>query len=362
MSLSANQHTVEILIRCDGSPRLGLGHVVRCLALACELRNTFGLQPGFAMRHKGVAETLVEQASFPAFIQPDHIEEAQWIDSLVKDHSPKGLILDIRTQLAASAVQCWRASGVTVAVIDDPSDRRQTADLAFYPPVPQISKVDWSRFTGQVFIGWDYLLLRREFSIRRDPPQNRMPSVLITMGGSDPGGLTLLALKALCQVNEPFRARVVLGRAFLHDQALAQLRSGLPDHFEFLRDVSDMPSLMADSDLAIAAFGGTAYELAALNIPAVLLGLTEDHARSAEALADAGMAISLGDYHHLSETRLAAVVDNLLANPDQRRAMRDACSVVDGKGAKRIAGRFVDALAGPKQPAPTSRPHQQEEP
>lgn len=345
MGIPAPRNRPEIFIRCDGSPQLGLGHVVRCLALACELRDTYGMHPGFAMMGRGVAEDLVGREQFPVFIKPDTLEEGEWIDSLLNEHRPKGLILDIRTQLPATELHRWRDEGITVAVIDDPGDRRQAADLAFYPPVPQMAKADWSRFTGRAFIGWDYLLLRREFSVERPQPQNPVPSILVTMGGSDPGGLTLLALKALSHVTEPFRARVVLGRAFLHDQALEELRPGLPDKFEFLRDVSDMPTLMADSDLAVAAFGGTAYELAALNIPAVLLGLTEDHATSARALADAGMAVSLGDYRGVPQTRLAEAVTELLATPSLRQAMRKACSIVDGKGAQRIAERMTNALA-----------------
>jgi spore coat polysaccharide biosynthesis protein SpsF len=349
MGIPTTQNHLQILIRCDGSPQLGLGHIVRCLALACELRDTYGVQPGFAIIGTGVAEALVEQENFPVFTKPDNIEEAQWIYTLVEKHSFNGLILDIRTTLPASALSRWRNDGLTVAVIDDPSDRRQAADLAFYPPVPQMTKADWSRFTGQAFIGWDYLLLRREFSIRREPPQNPIPSILVTMGGSDPGGLTLLALKALCQVKEPFYARVVLGRAFLHDQALEQLRPSLPDKFEFLRDVSDMPSLMAGTDLAVAAFGGTAYELAALNVPAVLLGLTQDHAHSAGALADAGMAVSLGDYRQLSENHVAEAVTQLLSAPGLRKKMQEACELVDGKGVQRITLQIIDSLRSQKQ-------------
>jgi len=165
----------------------------------------------------------------------------------------------------------------------------------------------------------------------------------------------------LCLVKESFRVRVVLGRAFLHDQPLEKLRHSLPDHFEFLRDVTDMPSLIAGSDLAVAAFGGTAYELAALNIPAVLLGLTPDHAMSAKALAESGMAISLGDYRHVSQNCLAEIVEALLINPERRRAMHNACSVVDGKGAQRIAGQIVNALKRPKPKAPIFMTKQLEE-
>jgi spore coat polysaccharide biosynthesis protein SpsF len=349
MCISTSKNNLEILIRCDGSPQLGLGHVVRCLALASELRDFHGIHPGFAMMGKGVAKALVEQEKFPVFIKPDDFEEAQWIDSLLQDHTPKGLVLDIRTQLPASALHSWRNTGITVAVIDDPSDRRQAADLAFYPPVPQITKADWSQFTGQAFIGWDYLLLRREFSIKRESPQNPIPSILVTMGGSDPGGLTLLALKALCQVKDPFHAQVILGRAFLHDQALEQLRPSLPAHFKFLRDVTDMPTLMAGTDLAIASFGSTAYELAAIGVPALHLCLTEDHAISAAAFDSINIAVNLGVYTEISTRDLTEKIRALLHDRQKRLAMSfKSRETVDGQGAQRIAKILVTRVIGEK--------------
>ena len=41
----------------------------------------------------------------------------------------------------------------------------------------------------------------------------------------------------------------------------------------------------ASADLAVASFGVTAYELAAVGVPAVYLCLTDDHAESAEAFS-----------------------------------------------------------------------------
>lgn len=344
MGILPPQNNLEILIRCDGSAQLGLGHIVRCLALACELRDTHGTQIGFATMRSDVAEALITQENFPIFVKPNDFEEAHWIDSLIQDHTPKGIILDIRTQLAASALHRWRDNGITVAVIDDPSNRRQAADLAFYPPVPQMAKADWSQFTGQAFIGWDYILLRKEFSTARQRPNNPVPVLLVTMGGSDPGGLTLLALKALQQIQEPFRAKVVLGRSFLHNEALDQIGTTMKENVIFLRDVADMASLMSECNFAIAAYGGTAFELAALRVPAILLGLTPDHARSAEALDQAGMAISLGYHKNISVGKVANTVNSLLNDNNLQLHISSLCTSLDGLGAQRIAGIIANRL------------------
>ena len=96
---------------------------------------------------------------------------------------------------------------------------------------------------------------------------------------------------------------------------------------------------------ALCAFGVTAYELAACGVPAIYLGLTDDHARSATAFADAGMGISLGVASHVSDTDIAATVQWLLHKPGARREMRGCgLSLMDGQGAARIAADLSQAL------------------
>jgi spore coat polysaccharide biosynthesis protein SpsF len=332
-----NQQGTEVLIRCDGSAGLGLGHIMRCLALAMTLWENHTVIPTFALLDDGVGRNIVTQHGFSCLIKPAPLEEGAWIESLLQTRSFKTIILDIRTNLPASHLNRWRAAGIVVAIIDDPSNRRQAADLTFYPPVPQLAGADWREFTGKAYIGWDYILLRKEFRTAKPRPHNPTPLLLVTMGGSDPGGLTFLALEALRQVHEPFHAKVVLGRAFLHGEQLARMQSGLPGHIEFLYDVDYMSALMAECDLAIAAFGGTAYELAALNVPSILLGLTPDHARSAEALEKAGMAVSLGYYQKVKARDLAVAIAFFLNNPHMNACMSAACCALDGSGTERVA-------------------------
>ena len=165
------------------------------------------------------------------------------------------------------------------------------------------------------------------------------------MGASDPAGLSLRALRALEAVDRQLQVRLILGRAFAHRAALEKLLPDLRQPLEIVKDVTDMPAALADTDLAVASFGVTAWELASLGVPAVLLGLSFDHARSAEALHRAGMARSLGEHTAVSDTALTTAIADLLADPTARRAMRSACAPMDGLGAERIASRLVKSLA-----------------
>jgi spore coat polysaccharide biosynthesis protein SpsF len=167
------------------------------------------------------------------------------------------------------------------------------------------------------------------------------------MGGGDPAGLTLKAVRALEQLALDFEPRLVLGGAFSCRPALDDLLARASRSYTVLEDVSEMAPVMQQATLAMASFGVTAYELAALGIPAIHLCLTDDHALSATALADAQMAISLGHHERVSEQKLAASVADLLANAEQRAQFSCAGRKhLDGCGAARIAAMLVGWVQG----------------
>jgi spore coat polysaccharide biosynthesis protein SpsF len=205
--------------------------------------------------------------------------------------------------------------------------------------------MSWDGFTGDLLAGWDWIPLRPEFCQKLPTPSNKTPQIVITMGGSDPAGLSLLALKALERLDFPLAVRLITGRSFSHGQQLANLFQNLHIPVSILEDVKDMPGAVVDADLVIASFGVTAYELAALGVPMVLLSITDDHARSASALQQAGMALSLGHYSAITETTFADSIRKLANDVSLLNRMRVAGNLIDGKGADRIAGKINEALS-----------------
>lgn len=339
----ATDRSFKVLIRCDGDARIGLGHVVRCLALADELREKHGCGVSFALASGEPGLALVREAGFPLAPTPVWEDEAVWLDGLIARQHPDILVLDVRSDLPPERVRDWRRSGVLVVAIDDPSERRREVDLAFYPPVPQVHEHDWTGFAGELHVGWEWVVLRRAFATASAAAGHIPPRLLLTMGGSDPMGLTLQALRELDSLEEEFETTVVVGPAFSHNADLECFLAAACRLYRVERSVRDMAALMRQADLAVASFGVTAYELAAVGVPAVYLCLTPDHARSATAFVDAGIAQNCGMYKTCVAGSLAAAVSGLLQAPNRRRAMgQRARTLVDGLGAGRIADILVD--------------------
>jgi spore coat polysaccharide biosynthesis protein SpsF len=275
----------------------------------------------------------------------DYDRYEEWLAAAVQSVKPQVIILDIRDGLSRSVLQAWRRSGIVVVTIDDPSERRLDTDMAFYPPIPQVGKMDWAGFTGKLYAGWEWVILRPEFALAPVAgPRSNKPQVLITMGGSDPAGLTLKVLEVIDDIEGQFDTNVVIGSGFVWTLELEAFLKRALKEYKVLRNVSNMAEVMANSDLAIASFGVTAYELAAMGVPALYLCLTDDHAESATAFVQAGLAISFGTYTAVDFTgsfkqKLETIIlDQKTLNEMANKGSR----LVDGLGVKRIAKIIFD--------------------
>jgi spore coat polysaccharide biosynthesis protein SpsF len=344
----ATDNTFKVLIRCDGDNRVGMGHVVRCLALADEFRNTCGYGVTFAVASGAPAIAKIEAAGFPIATKPSAQDEAVWLGDLLASQRAHILLLDVRTDLSPDHVRRWRRQGILVAVVDDPHERRCAADLAFYPPVPQVEELDWQSFSGHLHVGWEWVLLRPQFhtlrkGMCRTIKQPDQPvRVLVSMGGSDPRGMTLKALQSLQRVPGDFGIDVVLGAGFEGESAVLDEIARSQRDIAVHRDVQDMAALMANASLAVASFGMTAYELAALGVPALYLCLTPDHLRSAELFVSQNMARSVPEYAGDWQPPLVENVRQMLEDPSRLAEMRTASlAKVDGLGVPRT----VQAIA-----------------
>lgn len=340
------------LIRCDGGGKFGYGHVKRMVALARALRDCESIGVLFALNGTPDAALPIRRAGFEAVMIDGHDDLA----ALIRKQTPDLLLLDGREGPGRGELEQLRRDIPIVAVIDDGSDTRLAADFAYYPPVPQAKALDWTGARTVPRIGWEWSLLGLNPHLTPVHAMSARPTLLVAMGGSDPMGLTLRAAQALMPLDPMFRIRFVIGAGMADGAKVAAHVVSLKDNYETVEGADDLATEYASADLALCAFGVTAYELAAFGVPAIYLGLTEDHARSASAFEAAGMGRSLGVASQVRDDDILAAVKALMGDAGRRREMRNAgFSILDGNGAARIAADLAAALKEEKLPVRASR-------
>ncbi len=344
------------LIRCDGGPGLGLGHVRRCLAVAERLRDEQGAMVQLAVARDDAAAALFEARDFRVH-RPPRADiaadsrlpagaEAAWLRDLAAASGSQAVLLDIRSALTASHVESLRGAGRVVAILDDPAPRRLAADLAFYPPAPAGpgEGLHWQGFRGMLHAGWDWMPLGRTFAAPRPDPDApcRSGRILLSLGGADPESLAPLALAALRAIPGLQALDLVAGPAVPW-----AAESGQPgdDRIRILAGLTDLAPPLDGAALAVLGFGVTAYEAAARGRAAILLCRSDADMETAGCFAAAGIAETVDlrrpDWPDLAASHATA----LLADPARLMAMgRRAAGLVDAGGAGRIASAIALAV------------------
>ncbi len=339
---------MRVLIRADGGADLGMGHLVRCAALAGALRAA-GVEVAFLTRARGEGSTYLgrlgletrsldlEQSGSPADVA-GCLDATKGAEVLVVDHyrwTPEGF------GRFRDEAEC------ALAAVDDLGDRDlSAADLIVNQnAAPGAGLYDCGP-ERTCLLGPSYALLRPEIVSRREAgrPPNNPPRVLLTMGGADRPGGTEWALDALEAAASRFEIALVIGganrrRAALEDRAARATR---PVTVHVGLSASDMADLMTACDLAVTATGSTVWELCCLGVPIVGVVIADNQRLVAETMARSGAGRSLGRAPGLEPAVLAGAVDELLSRPADRAEMSArGRGLVDGRGAERTASEII---------------------
>jgi UDP-2,4-diacetamido-2,4,6-trideoxy-beta-L-altropyranose hydrolase len=334
-----------ILFRANGGPQIGMGHLMRCLALAQTWQDQGG-QGHFALGQitPGLERWLHEErfeVHHLATAQLGGIRDAGETAMLARQIEAAWVVVD-GYHFDGAYQQALKRAGLRLLVVDDYGHAgRYYADLV----LNQNTYADTSLYPDRepysaLLLGTQYALLRREFWPWRGWQREVAPvasKVLVTLGGADPANVTLRVIEGLQQTNlERLETVVVVGNSNPYWEMLqtSAQKAGLAIRLE--RNAANMPELMAWADVAVSAGGSTCLELAFLGVPAVVLVSAENQVRAAEGLAQAGMALNLGWFHQVPELTIGRSVTELVNSGERRRRMsRSGRGLVDGNGAHR---------------------------
>jgi UDP-2,4-diacetamido-2,4,6-trideoxy-beta-L-altropyranose hydrolase len=330
-----------VLFRCDGGPELGIGHVMRCRALAAAFRDQ-GWSSAFAMSQAsaqlfGGDDTVVVADGVAGAAATRAAMIARNAGCLVVDHY--GLDAEFERQAANT--------GALVLAVDDLANRAHDCDLLVDSnPVRTASNyAEHTTERTQLLLGARYALLRPEFAeLRRttdDTVRLTPRRLLAAPGGADPGNISSLLLDTVPQLRAAgLDMTLIVGNANPRQADL--VARGRAIGAEVVCDPRNAVALMAAADIAISGAGTTCLEFACLGIPTVALILADNQRAVAKALSDAGAARVLDAASRLESDQLAdAVIALASAHAARGRMSAAGQALIDGKGATRVAGEAV---------------------
>lgn len=324
---------LTVAFRCDASKTMGIGHVMRCLTLAQELR-AHGAEIIFICSAETVRSVkLLTDYSYKT-VPEDY---APMVDWLVIDH------------YALSADDYERAARLwakKILVIDDLANRSHDCDI-LVDMTHGRNETDYKYLVPSscvVLTGAQYALLRPEFlalrsTLNRDFHDARR--VLVSFGGMNPKGATELALNMLARyVHRELEIDVVIGSnaqgldevKALIEQMKADQRHKVTLHI----DTNDIASLMAKAHLCIGAGGTTSWERCCLGLPAIVIELADNQSNISNKLREVGAIVNVGPIEGLNGS-LEKFFSGLISNVNALHQMSViAANICDGGGVDRV--------------------------
>lgn len=334
--------TPTLLLRADGGPGIGGGHVMRCLALAQAWSEAGGRAVFCAALLAPALQQRLADEGFGCLavgVAPGSSADAAATLAAAKSLDARAVVID-GYQFPTDFHQRLHDAGLKLAAVDDNGEIGRYVDDLVVNQNRHASPALYPRRAAhtRLLLGTEYALLRREFRGWQGPPRTFPASarrLLVTLGAADPQNVTAEVIGAIGRT--PAREAeivVVVGGSNPHAEAIGARAAELP-HCRLVSDPGvEMAGLMAAADLAISAGGSTMWELACLGVPFIPVVIADNQRQAAAAMASDGYP-AIGASAVARE--LPAAVAGLAADPVLREALsRRGRQLVDGHGAERV--------------------------
>lgn len=335
----------RVVLRCDARSETGLGHMVRCLAVADAAQAAgWSVVLAGSIEPSSLVDRLLSQAGLEA------VPLAGGSHDLVKFAALHGA--DVchvdHYDMAPSLRKQLTDLGVLLSNVEDGEYGRRPADFAIDATLGAESQDRPADGSAVQLRGLEFALFRqsvlrarRAREVRGGPSSAQGTGVLVVMGGSDPTG-------ALGPVTDHLLSSAKAGMGtcltVIDPSAVARTEANV-DGFVVRRvpPVVDLPGLAATADLVVTAAGTTVWELVALGVPLAVVRVVENQAVGYDSVVESGFAIGLGSPEALvGKAELAAALTRRTTSSTTLESPRL------GRGAERLVDIWTKALRSPR--------------
>jgi UDP-2,4-diacetamido-2,4,6-trideoxy-beta-L-altropyranose hydrolase len=317
---------VQVFFRVDGDSQIGLGHLVRCIALAQMLKDEFKI----TFVCKTIPETIVNEIKQLGFNLSIIKSEGEFISSLL----PATIVVIDHYSLDSDYQKNIKNVGCKLVCIDDLHDKVFFADLIINH-APGITPAHYNAQTyTQYALGLDYALLRSPFlRIKQNEKPDIIKTVFVCFGGADSKNITQVVIDILKQDPRVEKVNVVLGSAY---QYLSNLKEAVSNNNKFKLHYAigpdEMADLIADAQLAIVPSSGILQEVLAVGNKVISGMYVENQKWFFENYKALGVFESADDF---AEESIKKAIDKCYENTDKQTSR-----LIDGKSGDRLLKYF----------------------
>jgi len=323
----------RIVFRVIGNNKVGMGHIYRSLSLAHEITDHEVI---FVTDNDN--EVAVNNIAGYEY-RIDVFEKPEMTDRII-ELNPDLLINDILST-RFSDMKKLKKAGIQMINFEDLGTGAKVADITinelFDTPLLEHKNILW---------GHDFYFLREEFQDARPRSfKNKVESILLLFGGTDHHNLSSYiysAIRNFCQERH-IKIYIVTGPGYLFYDSLKKHVAS--EENVFLTHATDViSSIMEQCDFAITSNGRTVYELAHMNIPAIVIPQNEREVSHTFAAAKNGF-ISAGLFDKdITKIKVRKLLEKVVHNHEYRKELFSKVEQYDFKDNKSKIIRLIHQI------------------
>ena len=363
------------VIRADANNNIGLGHLMRCLALAewAKLDDihavllSIDIPLTIYQKLSELGITVIQLTNNGSGLSDCSYPHSHWLPVTELEDANSAVIeiqqqVQIRGSLPIFIMVDHYALGAPwekelsdiapILGVDDLSDRPHCCSWLIDQTYGKTT-LDYVKIVNtncEIKVGSAFALIRPEFknvsdSFERKAPLTEKPlRILITLGGADTNNVTTQVLKMLdkTKIIDHIFITVVAGAVNPHLAELKQYCSLMKCETNFVVNSKEMANLMLTHDICIGAAGSTSWERCTLGLPTLNIVLAANQRLIAIKLDEIGAAVNLGTIEQITAKLLEKHLNHFYHSQDSYLHMVSICrNICDGMGCQRILNTIL---------------------
>lgn len=330
---------MKVAFRVDADESIGIGHLMRCLALSEEF-NRRGYSCFFVTKiENNELKTKIKKENYLFKINPNlniHNDVKELIN-FSKKKDVNWIITD-HYGLKEEYISEIKKKKIKVLSIDDNAQIHYKSDIVLNQNIDSENLNYSSENHTKFLLGPKYAILRDRLLIRENKTfNNDVKEILLMLGGTDKENMTLKLIKLLETVSNQIDIIVIIGPLNPNYNEIFKYVKDKKLKIKVIKSPEHMEKIYLNTDIAISAGGISCYELAYFGIPNLIITIAENQIKTAEGLHNQKVSIYLGTKNHLNKISINKKIYELINNISLRKTMSiNGMKLVDGQGKKRI--------------------------
>ena len=288
----------KILFRADGNTEIGLGHIIRSLALAEMLKGYF--ECIFVTRFINDYIKVEIEKSCSGYIQ---LKENEHMEEFLEIIDSRDIVVLDNYFFNTEYQKAIKDKGAKLICIDDMHNKHYIADILINH-APGLKKEDFSVEEYTVLcLGFEYALLRKPFLEEFQETETRRDNIFISFGGSDLYNLTERITLEVLKYSEKYnKVFVLLGPNYEHKQQFkakyAKYESILI--FQNLK-AFEIRDLMDNCKYAIVPSSSILIECLSRGLKIITGYYAENQKEFYTSLTNTNMVLGIGNFFNFEE-------------------------------------------------------------